>query len=218
MLAIDTLPKDLLSGDVDTREGRLAFLKAHPSLPLDTRHFSPDFTDRLLASYENLDEMTDGLLVHSENWQALNLLLEKYLERVKCIYIDPPYNTGQDDFLYIDGYQHSSWVSMIEQRLLLSKDYLCIDGSIFVSCDENEQARLKLCGDSVFQDCNYVTDVIWNARKSVSSDTLISQSHHHTLFWSKSKTALDSQKLLFRLPAESDKLGHLSGSESMIKV
>ncbi len=93
-LAIHELPKDLLSGDLSTLEGRIAFLKAHPTLPLDTRHFSPAFTDRLLASFDNLDEMTDGLLVHSENWQALNLLLEKYRERVKCIYIDPPYNTA----------------------------------------------------------------------------------------------------------------------------
>ncbi|MDR9756159.1 MAG: hypothetical protein RJR35_05355 [Thermoanaerobacterales bacterium] len=94
ILAIDTLPQDLLSGNCQTPEGRIAFLKAHPSLPLDTRHFSPDFTDRLLASFDDLDEMTDGLLVHSENWQALNLLQEKYREQVKCIHIDPPYNTA----------------------------------------------------------------------------------------------------------------------------
>jgi 16S rRNA G966 N2-methylase RsmD len=62
--------------------------------------FQQDFTDRLLASFDDLDESTDGLLVHAENWQALNLLQEKYRERVKCIYIDPPYNTGNDEFLY----------------------------------------------------------------------------------------------------------------------
>jgi adenine-specific DNA-methyltransferase len=94
LFALDHLPRDLLSGDPATPAGRIAFLKAHPTLVLDTRHFPPDFTDRLLASFENLDEMTDGLLVHAENWQALNLLQEKYRERVKCIYIDPPYNTG----------------------------------------------------------------------------------------------------------------------------
>ncbi|HOK00080.1 MAG TPA: hypothetical protein PLW34_11030, partial [Termitinemataceae bacterium] len=76
---------------------RVELLKAHPTLPLDTRHFPQDFTDRLLAAFEDLDEMTDGLLVHAENWQALNLLQEKYRERVKCIYIDPPYNTGSDE-------------------------------------------------------------------------------------------------------------------------
>jgi adenine-specific DNA-methyltransferase len=88
----------------EERYGRVEFLKAHPTLVLDTRHFPSDpsagsrqsFTDRLLASFDNLDEMTDGLLVHSENWQALNLLQEKYRERVKCVHIDPPYNTGSE--------------------------------------------------------------------------------------------------------------------------
>jgi adenine-specific DNA-methyltransferase len=84
--------------DRETQDSRVAFLKAHPSLPLDTRHFSSDFLDHLLARYDDLDEMTDGLLVHSENWQALNVLLEKYRERVKCVYIDPPYNTATSDF------------------------------------------------------------------------------------------------------------------------
>jgi adenine-specific DNA-methyltransferase len=89
----------LLTADLETPEGRIEFLKAHPTLVLDTRHFPPDFTDRLLAHFENLDDAIDGLLVHSENWQALNLLQERYRERVKCIYIDPPYNTdGSAEF------------------------------------------------------------------------------------------------------------------------
>src|SRR5690554_1529457 len=117
LLAIESRPQDLFSGNWRTPEGRVAFLKAHPSLPLDTRHFPPDFTDRLLGSFDNLEEMTDGLLIHSENWQALNLLKEKYRERVKCVYIDPPYNTGSDGFLYRDNYQHSSWLAMMSDRL-----------------------------------------------------------------------------------------------------
>ena len=64
--------------------------------------------------------MTDGLLIHSENFQALNLLLEKYRERVKCIYIDPPYNTETIEILYKNDYQHSSWLRMMENRLLLA--------------------------------------------------------------------------------------------------
>ncbi|HQI50232.1 MAG TPA: site-specific DNA-methyltransferase, partial [bacterium] len=160
MLAIDTLPKDLLSGDVDTREGRLAFLQAHPSLPLDTRHFPQDFTDRLLASYENLDDLTDGLLVHSENWQALNLLQEKYRERVKCIYIDPPYNTGNDEFLYRDNYQHSSWLVMMYDRTMLAKDVLSGDGGLFVSIDYNEDAHLRLSLEGIFGAEQYRNTII----------------------------------------------------------
>jgi len=131
------------AGRRDVRALRIAFLKAHPTLMLDTRHFSADFTDRLLASFDDLDESTDGLLVHSENWQALNLLQEKYRERVKCIYIDPPYNTGSDEFLYRDNYQHSSWLAMMENRLRLSTLLMTIKGAIFVSIDDNEQSRLK---------------------------------------------------------------------------
>ena len=200
-------------------EERTAFITQHPSLPLDTRHFSPHFTDRLLTSFDpsagsgqGLDEVTDGLLVHSENWGTLNLLQEKYRARVKTIYIDPPYNTEQDrqqgKFLYKDSYEHSSWVGMMHDRLLAGREWMQDDGVLFVSCDENEQPRARLCGDSVFGENNYVTDVIWNARKSVSSDTLISLAHHHTLFWARSKQAVDASKHSFRLPAEEEKFSN----------
>ncbi len=122
---------------------RSDFLQTHPTLPLDTRHFSQDFTDRLLASFDNLDEITDGLLVHSENWQALTLLTEKYWEKVKCIYIDPPYNTGNDEFLYRDNYQHANWLAMMDNRLELSDYVMAKDCTVFISIDDNEQRRLK---------------------------------------------------------------------------
>ncbi|MCS7159451.1 MAG: DNA methyltransferase [Gemmatales bacterium] len=144
LLAIHELPKDLLSGDIETPEGRLAFLKAHPTLPLDTRHFPPDFTDRLLASFENLDERTDGLLIHSENWQALNLLQEKYRERVKCIHIDPPYNTQASGFLYKNDYPHSSWLAMMSDRLLYGIALLQQDSTLACHIDEYEMERLHL--------------------------------------------------------------------------
>jgi len=102
------------------------FLKANPFLVLDTKHFDEDFKDKLLASTEDLDERTDGLLIESENFQALTLLQERYHEQVKCIYIDPPYNTGGDGFLYRDTYQHSSWLSMMEDRLRLGREMLLI--------------------------------------------------------------------------------------------
>jgi len=100
------------------------FLKANPHLVLDTMFFGHDFKDRLLASIEDLDEQTDGLLVESENFQALNLLQGRYREQVKCIYIDPPYNTGGDGFIYKDSYQHSSWLSMMDDRLRLGREVL----------------------------------------------------------------------------------------------
>jgi adenine-specific DNA-methyltransferase len=94
-------------------EREMAFLKAHPYLVIDTCHFSEDFKWRLLRCFDDLDEALDGLLIKSENFQALNLLLERYRGQVKCIYIDPPYNTGSDGFAYKDSYQHSSWLTML---------------------------------------------------------------------------------------------------------
>ncbi len=129
-----------------------AFLEKHPTLPVHTQHFSPEFTRRLLEAlpFEDLDEATDGVLVHSENYQALGLLQTRYWEQVKCIYIDPPYNTGEDGFVYKDHYQSSSWLSMMRDRLLLSSRYLNERGALFVSCDFHEQsnlAHLELTGD-----------------------------------------------------------------------
>jgi len=122
---------------------RIAFLKTHPILVLDTRHFSQGFTDRLLASFENLDEATDGLLVHSENWQALNLLLEKYRERVKTIYIDPPYNTAASEILYKNEYRDSSWLALMADRVLVSIPFLSHTGGMAIAIDDTEMVWLS---------------------------------------------------------------------------
>jgi len=82
---------------------------------------------------------TDGLLIEDENFQALNLLQQRYREQVKCIYIDPPYNTGSDGFLYKDRYQHSSWLSMMEDRLRAGREALTEDGVMFASIDDRER-------------------------------------------------------------------------------
>jgi len=126
------------------------FLKANPYLVLDTRHFSEEFKWRLVAALEDIDEQCDGLLVHSENFQALNLMLERYREQVKCIYIDPPYNTGSDEFVYKDNYQHSSWLSMIYDRATLAKTLMSNYASFASSIDDNEVHYLDICLSVVF--------------------------------------------------------------------
>ena len=120
-----------------------AFLAHHPYVMVDTAFFDGDFKARLLANFDDLDDATGGALIHSENFQALSLLMEKYREQVKCIYIDPPYNTGNDEFIYKDTYQHSSWLAMMRDRLCLSRDILQDDGAIFISIDDNEIHRLN---------------------------------------------------------------------------
>ena len=96
----------MLNGKADlfnqAKAGSVDYLKEHPYLMADTALFDAEFKHALLAAVDNLDDSLDGLLIHGDNFQALNLLQERYREQVKCIYIDPPYNTGGDGFLYKD--------------------------------------------------------------------------------------------------------------------
>jgi len=168
-------------------QDRLAFLQAHPTLPLDTRHFPQDFTDRLLASYDNLDELTDGLLVHSENWQALNLLQEKYRERVKCIYIDPPYNTDASPIIYKNDYRSSTWVSMMNDRLALSRRFLYHNGILAVAIDDFQQKELHYLIEMTFGKENILGTVVIRSNPSGRPGTKgFSTSHEYLIFASRS--------------------------------
>jgi len=135
--------KDLFTVSHKSKKDRAEFLKAHPTLVLDTKYFNPDFNDRLLSSFKDLDEMTDGLLIHAENFQALNLLSEKYREKIKGIYIDPPYNTNASEIIYKNDYKHSSWLSFLYDRALLGKKFLSGNGLQCTTIDETEFHRLR---------------------------------------------------------------------------
>lgn len=137
------------------------FLKVNDKLLVDTRFFDEGFKAKLLSSIQNFDEQCDGLLIHSENFQALNLLQERYREQVKCVYIDPPYNTGTGDFTYKDSYQHSSWLSLIENRIVSSINLQSIDGGFFCNIDDNEFDNLKNLLDNVSTHLRFVGNVIW---------------------------------------------------------
>lgn len=167
-------------------------------LPVDTKYFDEDFKERLLeklSEKDNLDDLIDGVLIKSENWQALNLLLEKYREKIKCIYIDPPYNTGSDEFLYKDKYQHSSWLSMMDERLRLSKDILKDDGVIFVSISNNanyynESYKLGIILETIFE--KRFADLIWKRRGGTGSYTIsdITEMHEYIYSWGNSKSEI----------------------------
>jgi adenine-specific DNA-methyltransferase len=135
--------KDLFA--VDPKKVNERLLREHPTLVANTAYFDRDFTDRLLATFDDLDGATCGLLIHAENYQALRLLDRKYASKVRCIYIDPPYNTGSDEFIYKDRYRHSTWLTMMSERFRLGAGLLAGDAVAFVSCDDNELERLKIC-------------------------------------------------------------------------
>ena len=110
----------------------------------------------------------NNLLIEGDNYFSLISLNYIMKNRIDFIYIDPPYNTGHDDFVYNDhyideddGYRHSKWLSMMKKRLLLSRELLNEDGVIFISIDDNEQANLKLLCDSIFGSSNFITQFLW---------------------------------------------------------
>ena len=154
---------------------------------------------------EKVDEECNGLLINSENFQALELLQEKYRETVKCVYIDPPYNTGSDNsFSYKDNYQHSSWASMMNDRSRLIRNMMSMLSTLWVSTDDGEYANLKQNLDNVFAPENFVSDIIWNSRKSVSNDALVSGAINHTTVFSKNMDLLKANKVDFKVEANEE--------------
>ena len=195
LFSIDEITGDLCNGGVGYGEPlNSAFLKTNPYLMLDTQHFDADFKDRLLTALSNtgpLDEQTNGLLVHSENFQALNLLRGRYAGQVQCIYIDPPYNTENDEFIYKDHFKHSSWLSMILDRIQLSYPLLALQGTIFSSIDHNEIISLKSIMDKVFGE-NFEGLVTWRRRHNQPNDPtkMIGLVSEYLLAYAKDTTSL----------------------------
>lgn len=167
------------------------FLEDNPFLVLDTKFFSAEFKHKLVGSMEKVDEECNGLLINSENFQALELLQDKYRETVRGMYYDPPYNTKSNEFIYKDSFRHSSWMSMMENRLALSSNLLNKYGAIMVSCDENENTNLKTVLNDVFSEENFLTDIIWQGGGK-NDQKYFSISHEYIQLFLKNKLFMDS--------------------------
>lgn len=149
LFVIDEIKGNLTTEDY-SKPLTIEFLKQNPFLVLDTAFFDAKFKHQLVASMENVDEQTNGLLIKSDNYHALKLLSEKYQKSVMGVYIDPPYNTGSDGFVYKDLYKDSSWLSMMENRLQLAKKLMTLNSSISISINENELFNSKCLMDNLF--------------------------------------------------------------------
>lgn len=154
-------------------------LEQHPTLVVDTRHFPPDFTARLLEGIEDLDKWIDGVLMHGENFQALNLVHARYREKVKCIHIDPPYNTDASGFLYKNTYRRSSWLSMMLDRILASRALLNNEGNFLCHIDENEYERLRVLLEPIF---GYVGTAVWDKLNPMMGARELAIQHEYILF------------------------------------
>ena len=114
----------------------------------------------MTSSFDNLDEATDGLIINSENFQALNLLQERYREKVKCIYIDPPYNTKASEIIYKNGYKDSSWLTLLLNRINMSLINLNKKGIICVTVDDYEFSNLGSILDKYLNKANKLGVVV----------------------------------------------------------
>ncbi|KMZ46876.1 site-specific DNA-methyltransferase [Helicobacter pylori] len=133
-------------------------------LPLDTLYFK-DLEEEIKNLFNEYE--INGTLIKSENYQALNSLKNRYKETIDCIYIDPPYNTQNNEFIYADNFKRSSWLSMMDNRLELARKLLNDKGVMFVSIDDNEQAYCKALMDEVFNGGggdNFVANLIWRKK------------------------------------------------------
>ncbi|MBS3015734.1 site-specific DNA-methyltransferase [Helicobacter pylori] len=117
-----------------------------------------------------LKDKNTNYLIKGNNLIALHSLKKKFAKKVKCIYIDPPYNTGNDSFNYNDNFNHSSWLVFMKNRLEAAREFLSDDGVIFVQCDDNEQAYLKVLMDEIFLRENFVASISWKQFHSVKND------------------------------------------------
>ena len=145
---------------------------------------------RLLTGVKSLsygDPDNENMLIQGDNLEALKALLPLYAGKVKCIYIDPPYNTKSAFEHYDDNLEHSKWLSMMYPRLELLRELLAEDGSIWVSIDDNEAHYLKVMMDEVYGRSNFVANVVWQKRTSPDARATLGGAHDHILVYSKDR-------------------------------
>jgi len=146
-------------GFLDSSKVTVKTLEDNQYMMVDTKFFPVSFKYTLLSKMENLDAQTDGLLIHSENFQALNLLQARYKEQVKCVYIDPPYNTTENAFFYKNNYKHSSWLALLIDRLAFSEVMIKQDGVCAVAIDDTETGVVRIVLNNLFGIENYVSTI-----------------------------------------------------------
>ena len=155
----------------------------NPKAPIDTKYFK-DLELEILSQFEDLDKSLDGWLIKSENYQALNTILPKFKEKVQTIYIDPPFNTGED-FPYIDRFQDSSWLSLVSNRIEIAKDLVFKKGGFFLHLDCNANFLGRILLNNVFGQDNFRNEIIWAYRRWTAQANQFQNSHDYILWTTK---------------------------------
>ena len=175
---------ELELGDRDLpKVGTVAYLKAFPFMVIDTALYDAAFKQKLLASIENIDEQTDGLLIHSENLQALNLLQSRFKEQLGCVYIDPPYNTDASPIIYKNGYRRSSWIALMMDRLSLDVNLCARPHLHCVAIDDFAYADLIEVLGMMTSGVHHATAVVRSKPQGRPTATGFSSNHEYAVFW-----------------------------------
>lgn len=208
LFAIDEIVGDLTT-PAYSAPVTLEFLRAHPTLTVDTRHFASHFTARLIEAMGDVDGLTDGVLVHSDNFQALSLMQARYRNQIKCIYIDPPYNTDGSPISYKNGYRSSSWVCLIEDRLLASVSFLTLDGVLCATIDDYQQKELSYLLESTFSRDQMLGTVTIRINPSgrITKDGL-AVTHEYAFF-----VGASVQSALGRMPRSEEQVRRFKGGD-----
>ena len=160
------------------------FLKANKHLIVDAAHFNEEFKRRLFQSISNLDDQTDGLLIQSENSQALQLVRERYKADFTCIYADPPYNSDAGPISYKNGYRHSSWIALMDDRLRLARQFLSDEGILCITIDDCEVHHLRALCDSIIAESELLGAVAIKNNPAGRTGTVgFSVCHEYALFY-----------------------------------
>jgi adenine specific DNA methylase Mod len=158
--------------------------KKYEHLPIDTKYFK-DLELEILSLFDDLDNSLDGWLIKSENYQALNTILPKFKEKVQTVYIDPPFNTGKD-FAYLDSFQDSSWLTLMENRIGKLKEFIAQTGMLWLHLDYNNIHLAKILVEKLFGKENFINEVIWRKRAGAGNDSKhIANEHDNLLVFAK---------------------------------
>lgn len=161
-------------------------IEKYKFIPIDTKHLSREVKFELLSSFDNLEELLNGELIKSDNFQALNTIIPKYQGKIDLIYIDPPFNTGSD-FEYKDKFQDSTWLSLMENRLELAKNLLNDKGSFYLHLDHNANYRGRELLNSIFGEENFRNEIVWSfgGKGLVNAKSNYIRNYNSILFFTK---------------------------------
>ena len=189
----ENVPKNI------TIDSLKADLQTWLKFPVDTIYFDKIFKENLLNLLSNkidLEEKADGLVIKSDNYHGLQLIKETFANQITATYLDPPYNTGEDDFIYKDSFISSSWLTMFLPLLELNQDFLKEEGSLFISCDEHEESNLGRILKNIFGKNNKVEKITWNKRIP-KNDKGIGNIHEYIYLYSKNESFRKTNELSY---------------------